>query len=90
MQDVNVIIAWALGIMGFTAVLGWIIISWITGTSSGTEVPISVISGLSGILTGKGMAEAKINKEHAKKNGLPTLPDNKKEYVSEIVENGAK
>lgn len=90
MQDVNVVIAWSLGVMGFTAVLGWIIISWITGTSSGTEVPISVISGLSGILTGKGMAESKIHKELAKKNELPTLPDNKKEYVSESVENGAK
>lgn len=63
MKDVNVVIAWALGIMGFLAVIGWIIISFVTGTSSGTEVPISVISGLSGILTGKGMVEAKLKKE---------------------------
>ena len=61
--DMNMVIAVSLGVMGFTAIIGWIIISWLTGTSSGTEVPISIISGLSGVLTGKGMAEAKLRKE---------------------------
>ena len=75
MKDVNVVIAWSLGIMGFTAVVGWIVISWITGTSSGTEVPISVISGLSGILTGKGMAESKFQKELEKMKEPPNLPE---------------
>ncbi|MBO6178548.1 MAG: hypothetical protein J6M62_03840 [Selenomonadaceae bacterium] len=80
MKDVNVVIAWSLGIMGFTAVVGWIIISWITGTSSGTEVPISVISGLSGILTGKSMTEAKFRKELEKN----------KENFADSVKQGAE
>ena len=32
-------------------------ISWKTGTSTGTEIPIGIISGLVGVLTGKGLAE---------------------------------
>ncbi len=83
MKDVNVVIAWSLGVMGFTAVLGWIIISWITGTSSGTEVPISVISGLSGILTGKGMTEAKYEKK------LNSLKEANEKY-SDSVKEGAE
>ena len=46
--------------MGIFAVVGWIIISIKTGTSSGTEVPISIISGLVGVLTGKNIAERRM------------------------------
>ena len=66
MKDINGIISWGLAVMGVIAVVGWIIISYNTGTSSGTEVPISIISGLSGVLTGKNMAESKIYKDKEK------------------------
>ncbi len=61
--DTNAIISVVLGAMGIFGVIGWVIISWNSGTSSGTEVPLSIASGLSGVLTGKGMAEAKYKKE---------------------------
>ncbi|MBQ9408974.1 MAG: hypothetical protein IJU28_06255 [Clostridia bacterium] len=61
--DMNVVISILLGIMGMFAVLGWVAISMSSGTSSGTEVPLSIASGLSGVLTGKGIAEAKFKKE---------------------------
>ena len=69
--ETNQVISWGLVIMGVAAVGGWIAISMITGTSSGTEVPISIISGLTGVLTGKNMAEAKI---HSAQNNNPVTP----------------
>lgn len=54
--DMNTIISWGLVVMGTCSVVGWIIISMQTGTSSGTEVPISIISGLVGVLTGKNLS----------------------------------
>lgn len=57
--DTNRIISLGLVIMGVIAVAGWLAISWKTGTSTGTEIPIGIISGLVGVLTGKGMAESK-------------------------------
>ena len=62
-MDMNTVISWGLSIMGGLAVIGWIIISIHTGTSSGTEVPISIISGLSGVLTGKNIAENRMRKK---------------------------
>lgn len=58
--DMNTVISWGLSIMGVVAVGGWIAISMKTGASSGTEVPIAIISGLTGVLTGKNMAENKM------------------------------
>ena len=55
--DTNRIISLGLVIMGVISVCGWLAISWKTGTSTGTEIPIGIISGLVGVLTGKGMAE---------------------------------
>lgn len=55
--DTNRIISLGLVIMGVIAVAGWLAISWKTGTSTGTEIPIGIISGLVGVLTGKGLAE---------------------------------
>lgn len=55
--DMNVIIAIGLVIMGISAVLGWILLSYTTGTSVGTEIPIGIISGLTGVLTGKKLAD---------------------------------
>ena len=55
-MEMNTIISWGLSFMGLFAVVGWIIISVRTGTSSGTEVPIAIISGLTGVLTGKNIA----------------------------------
>ena len=70
-MDTNAIISWGLAIMGESAVLGWILISYITGTSSGTEVPISIISGLVGVLTGKNIAERKMAQEMAQEETTP-------------------
>ena len=55
--DTNKIISFGLVVMGIIAVAGWLAISWKTGTSTGTEIPIGIISGLVGVLTGKGLAE---------------------------------
>ena len=55
--DTNRIISLGLVLMGIIAVSGWLAISWKTGTSTGTEIPIGIISGLVGVLTGKGLAE---------------------------------
>ena len=61
--DMNIIISCFLGFMGMMAGFGWVFISFFAGTSSGTEVPLSIASGLSGVLGGKGLAEAKYRKE---------------------------
>lgn len=57
MWDTNKIIAVGLVVMGVIAVAGWLVISYKTGTSTGTEIPIGIISGLTGVLTGKKLAE---------------------------------
>ncbi|MBR3624212.1 MAG: hypothetical protein IKN43_12790 [Selenomonadaceae bacterium] len=77
--NTNTIISWGLVIMGVGAVGGWIWISLRTGTSSGTEVPISIISGLTGVLTGKGLAEAKFKRE----GNIPWNPtkNDEKDYI---------
>jgi hypothetical protein len=56
-MDMNSVIAWGLVVMGILAVSGWIALSYKTGTSTGTEIPIAITSGLVGVLTGKNMAE---------------------------------
>lgn len=55
--ETNIIISIGLVVMGIIAVAGWLLISWKTGTSTGTEIPIGIISGLTGVLTGKKLAE---------------------------------
>jgi hypothetical protein len=55
--DTNNIIAIGLVLMGFVAVTGWVLLSYKSGTSIGTEIPIGIISGLTGVLTGKKLAE---------------------------------
>jgi hypothetical protein len=54
------IIAVGLVVMGVMAVIIWGLISYKTGTSTGTEIPIGIISGLTGVLTGKKLAEAQM------------------------------
>jgi hypothetical protein len=56
----NLVIAIGLVTMGIIAVVGWLLISLKTGTSTGTEIPIGIISGLTGVLTGKKLAEAQM------------------------------
>lgn len=63
--DTNKIISFGLVLMGIIAVAGWLAISWKTGTSTGTEIPIGIISGLVGVLTGKGLAEKPQNQSQA-------------------------
>ena len=62
-MDMNTVISWGLVFMGVIAVSGWIAISIITGTNNGTEIPLSISSGLVGVLTGKKLAELKKEKE---------------------------
>lgn len=57
--DMNMIISWGLVVMGVIAVAGWILLSYKTGTSSGTEIPIAIVSGLGGVLTGQKLQEMK-------------------------------
>jgi len=59
-MDMNTVISWGLIIMGNLSVAGWIAISILTGTNNGTEIPLSIASGLVGVLTGKKLAENRI------------------------------
>ncbi len=63
--DMNTIISWGLVVMGVIAVGGWILLSYKTGTSSGTEIPIAIVSGLGGVLTGQKLQERKQNSQIA-------------------------
>ena len=92
----NTVISWGLSAMGIIAVVGWIIISIHTGTSSGTEVPIAIISGLTGVLTGKNIAENKMREkleQQAKNNPppegeAPALPELSRETPGEETKEG--
>lgn len=57
MKDMNTVISWGLVIMGIISIIGWVLLSYMAGASVGTEIPIGIISGLVGVLTGKGLAE---------------------------------
>ena len=59
-MDMNTVISWGLIVMGNLSVIGWIAISILTGTNNGTEIPLSIASGLVGVLTGKKLAESRI------------------------------
>ena len=63
MWDTNKIISCGLVVMGIIAVITWGIISYKTGTSTGTEIPIGIISALAGVLTGKKMAEYEMGQQ---------------------------
>ena len=67
--ETNIIIATGLVIMGIIAVSGWLLISYKTGTSTGTEIPIGIISGLTGVLTGKKLAEYEYQSQTAQTLG---------------------
>ena len=43
--------------MGILSVGGWIAFAVLSGTSSGTEIPIAISSGLIGVLTGKNLSK---------------------------------
>ena len=66
MWDTNKIIAVGLVVMGVIAVTVWGIISYQTGTSTGTEIPIGIISGLAGVLTSKKLAEYEMQSKQNK------------------------
>ena len=95
-MDMNTVISWGLSAMGIIAVGGWIAISICTGTSSGTEVPIAIISGLTGVLTGKNIAENKMMKEKLEKQSqndplqkeVPTLPELSRDTPGEETKEG--
>ena len=57
--DMNIVISWGLVVMGVLSVGGWIAYTIYTGTSGGTEIPIAISSGLTGVLTGKNIAQNK-------------------------------
>jgi hypothetical protein len=84
--EMNRIISWGLVIMGVGAVAGWIFISVKTGTSSGTEVPISIISGLTGVLTGKNMVDSKYQKGQTFRSpNYENLTEEQKSQVNELI-----
>ena len=95
-MDMNTVISWGLSAMGVIAVGGWIAISLHTGTSSGTEVPIAIISGLTGVLTGKNIAENKMMKEKLEQQSqndppqkeVPALPELSRETPGEETKEG--
>lgn len=66
-MDMNTVISWGLIIMGNLSVIGWIAISILTGTNNGTEIPLSIASGLVGVLTGKKLAESRMS------GGIPSI-----------------
>lgn len=74
--DVNILVSLCLGVMGLVAVVVWGVISYKAGTSSGTELPISISSSLGGVLTGKGISDLQHYKELQKGQEPPVLPDN--------------
>lgn len=55
--ETNRLIALGLIIMGVMSISGWIVHLVLTGNSGGTEIPIAVVSGLGGVLTGKSMTK---------------------------------
>lgn len=57
--EMNTVISWGLVVALVLSVGGWIAYSIYTGTSGGTEIPIAISSGLTGVLTGKNMAQGK-------------------------------
>lgn len=87
--DQNAILSWGLMIMGILSVGGWIAISIITGTNNGTEIPLSIASGLVGVLTGKKIAESRIQTAIQKEppnEPVPTLSDEVK-HIEEQPKN---
>ena len=53
--DMDIIISWGLVVMGIISIIGWIIYSIATGNSNGTEIPMAIVSGLTGALAGRHM-----------------------------------
>lgn len=81
--EVNSIIAIGLVLMGIIAVAGWCVLSFKTGQSVGTEIPIGVISGLTGVLTGKKLAENAMQATENQSHAAETLGK-----VSEVATQG--
>ena len=65
--EMDIIIAWGLTAMGVISIIGWIAYSIKTGNSNGTEIPMAIVSGLTGALAGRNTT-----KPHT--NPLPTQP----------------
>ena len=84
--DTNRIISLGLVVMGVISVCGWLAISWKTGTSTGTEIPIGIISGLVGVLTGKGMAEREQQSKTAETFGKVAQTAGEAQKIVESVE----
>ena len=62
-SDVNEIVAIGLTVMGVLAVIGWAVYAVIYGQPTGTEIPISISSGLAGVLTGKALSKGEKHSE---------------------------
>ena len=66
MRDMNTVIARGLVVMGTISIVGWVLLSYTSGASVGTEIPVGIVSGLVGVLTGKNIAEKKEENKHEK------------------------
>lgn len=86
MWDTNRIISVGLVAMGTISVAGWLAISLKTGTSTGTEIPIGIISGLVGVLTGKGLAESKPQSQTAETLGKVSQVAGEAQQIVQAVE----
>lgn len=73
MKDMNTVISWGLVIMGIISIIGWVLLSYMAGASVGTEIPIGIISGLVGVLTGKGLVERQQNQPAQQNQTAQTL-----------------
>ena len=64
--DANDIAAVGLSLMGIIAVIGWAACSMKYGQIGGTEIALSIGSGLGGVITGKAIEKSKMQKGEGK------------------------
>lgn len=66
--DMDIIIACGLVMMGIISIIGWIAYSILTGNSNGTEIPMAIVSGLTGALTGRHLPRKDVPTEYPVNN----------------------
>lgn len=67
--EVDKIISGGLVVMGILSIIGWIWYSISTGNSNGTEIPMAIVSGLTGALAGKNIQNSSRDKEDKTEKG---------------------
>jgi hypothetical protein len=72
--DMDIIIAWGLVMMGIISIIGWIAYSILTGNSNGTEIPMAIVSGLTGALAGRHLPRKDVPTEYPVNNSRCNYP----------------